>query len=271
MTEITFSIIIPCYNHGHYLLEAIESFSLSAYPFEFEVIVINDGSTETKTLEVLETLGKYGAKVIHSENGGPSKARNLGISQCKGKYILPLDSDNLVKPDYLIKAFQILENHPEISIVFSDCEIWGKEKTIRHVPAPKLLELVLHNQIDTCAVYRKRVWEELGGYDEFLSKKGLEDWEFWMAAFSKGFHFYHLPEPLFIYRVFDQSRTFQVANKNIDVILEYVYKKHWAMLLLAYKEIYAQNKDILLTKEYKIGKMLLSPIRKLLSKPIIHH
>jgi glycosyltransferase involved in cell wall biosynthesis len=262
MSEIAFSIIIPCYNHGQYLPEAIESFSRASYPFQFETIVINDGSTDIKTLEVLDLLSKGGVKVIHTENGGPSKARNIGIAQCRGKYILPLDSDNLAKPDYLLQSFKILESKPEISIVFSDCEVWGKEKTIRKVELPKIQEIVLHNQIDTCAVFRKEVWAELGGYDEFLSKKGLEDWEFWLAAFSKGFQFYHLSEPLFTYRVFDQSRTFQVANKNIDIILEHIYKKHWSTLLLAYKELYAQQKDLKLTKEYRLGKMVLSPIRK---------
>jgi glycosyltransferase involved in cell wall biosynthesis len=266
MSEIAFSIIIPCFNHGQYLPEAIASYSQVKYPFDIETIVINDGSTDQETIEVLKTISRDGIKVIHTENGGPSKARNIGIAQCKGKYILPLDSDNLAKPDYLLKSFQIMEKQPEISIVFSDCEVWDKEKYLRKVPFPQLEEIVLHSRLDTCAVYRKKVWNELGGYDEFLSKKGLEDWEFWMAAFSKGFQFYYIPEPLYVYRIFNQSRTFQVANKNVDLILEHVYKKHWPLLLKAYKQVYTQNKDIKLTKEFKLGKLLLSPIRKLLSK-----
>jgi glycosyltransferase involved in cell wall biosynthesis len=269
MSEIAFSIIIPCFNHGQYLIEAVESYNKASYPFLFETIIINDGSTDLKTLEVLDQLEKEGILVIHTENGGPSKARNIGISQCKGKYILPLDSDNLAKPDFLLKSFQIMENEQEISIVFSDCEVWDKEKYLRKVPFPQLEEIVLHSRLDTCAVYRKAVWNDVGGYDEFLSKKGLEDWEFWMSAFSKGFKFYHIPEPLYVYRIFNQSRTFQVANKNIDSILDHVYKKHWPLLLKAYKQVYAQNKDIKLTKEFKLGSFLLSPIRKILSKKSI--
>lgn len=265
MSEIAFSIIIPCFNHGQYLPEAIASYNQFKYPFEIETIVINDGSTDSETIEVLKKLSNDRIKVIHTENGGPSKARNIGIAQCNGKYILPLDSDNLAKPNYLLKSFEIMENKPDISIVFSDCEVWDKEKYLRKVPFPQLEEIVLHSRLDTCAVYRKTVWNEVGGYDEFLSKKGLEDWEFWLAAFSKGFQFYHIPEPLYVYRIFNQSRTFQVANKNLDLILDHVYKKHWPLLLKAYKQIYTQNRDIKLTKEFKVGKLLLSPIRKLFS------
>src|SRR5262245_16412104 len=102
------SIIIPCFNQGHFLKDALLSLEKCDKNL-FEIIIINDGSTDESTNRYLRELSDQGLHVIFQNNTGLGQARNNGIMEAKGKYILPLDSDNKIRPEYLIKAIEILE------------------------------------------------------------------------------------------------------------------------------------------------------------------
>src|ERR1700730_11658859 len=93
------SIIIPCYNQGHYLMEALDSIK-GINPGLLEVIIVNDGSTDPYTNELCKNLESQGWQVIWQDNKGLSAARNVGIRQASGNYILPLDADNKIRTEY---------------------------------------------------------------------------------------------------------------------------------------------------------------------------
>src|SRR4051812_30462131 len=102
MSEPVVSIIIPCYNSGKYLPEALDS--ISAYPDKgmYEVIIINDGSTDELTLSLLNNLQQNGEHIVlHQENKGPAAARNAGVKMAKAPYLLFLDSDNKIESNYI--------------------------------------------------------------------------------------------------------------------------------------------------------------------------
>ena len=210
------SIIIPCYNHGQYVREAISSVEKCTDKHLYEMIIVNDGSTDAFTIEEMGRLANDGYHVINQVNQGLGRTRNNGIKVAKGDYILPLDSDNRIRPEYIYESIKILDAHPEIAMVYGDAEFFG-DKSKRHIVGEfNLQNMMVENQIDACAVYRKSVWEAVGGYDEKMPIMGYEDWDMWMNMTFKQYKFHYVPEILFDYRVLGNSmlRSISVVNKK---------------------------------------------------------
>ncbi len=199
------SVIIPCYNQGSFLNEAIESVVWQTYQ-DWECIIVNDGSTDNTRDVALSLIEKYPDKRIYyleKENEGVAIARNFGISKSKGKYILPLDADDLIHPLFIEKTSTVLENNPTIHIVYTDVKHFGDQD--RFVPSQgwNLSNELFFNYIGITSLFRKELWDKVKGYKSGI---GFEDWEFWINAIENGFVGYHLPEPLFYYRVKQKSR-----------------------------------------------------------------
>jgi GT2 family glycosyltransferase len=125
-------------------------------------------------------------------NRGPGAAWNTGIRLAKGEFILPLDSDNRLRGVYLDEGVSLLKNNPSVGVVYADAEYFGERSGRWYVPDFNLLSLIRMNFIDACALYRKRLWENVGGYDERMLLMGLEDWDFWLRVTCHGV-------PLFIF------------------------------------------------------------------------
>jgi|SRR6185437_8435232 len=216
------SIVIPCYNQGHFIKEALQNIDKSLC----EVIIVNDGSTDVKTIEVLAGLEKEGYRVISQKNMGLGAARNNGIKVASGKYVLPLDSDNKIKPGYITEAVHILDNNEKINVVYADAEYFGDKQGMFQSGEFNLQRLMIENYIDACAVYRKSVWEELGGYDEKMPVMGYEDWDFWLriAFYKGGFNYIH--KPLFDYRYSNASMIRTVKTEDYEKVMNYVGKKY---------------------------------------------
>ena len=122
------SFIIPCYNQGNLIVETVMS-ALNQQYANIEVWVINDGSTDAATLEALKNL-PANVQQVSIENAGPSVARNLAVKQCKGKYIVPLDGDDLILPDTLEKAIPILESNESIAVVYGNNQLFGAKNEL---------------------------------------------------------------------------------------------------------------------------------------------
>src|SRR4051812_7446520 len=106
--DMLFSVVVPCYNHGNFIRNTIESINnIAGVPYE--IIIVDDGSTDKHTIDVLASLKAEGVNVITQQNAGPGAARNNAIKHAKGDYIIPLDSDDKIRPDYLLKAKEIFE------------------------------------------------------------------------------------------------------------------------------------------------------------------
>jgi glycosyltransferase involved in cell wall biosynthesis len=220
------SIIIPCYNHGAYIKEAIQSIKdCGEVPYKYEIIIVNDGSTQKETLDILQQVESEECFVLHQNNKGLGAARNQGVTISKGKYILPLDSDNKIFKPYLTNAIKILEKDHTISVVYGDAEFFG-EKTGRWVVGEyNLQKLMIGNFIDACAVFRKEMWEKLNGYDEKMPFMGLEDWDLWLRASFQGYKFYYLPEVCFKYRVLGNSMINSLSLEKGEILNDYLQKK----------------------------------------------
>jgi glycosyltransferase involved in cell wall biosynthesis len=216
MGEGKVSIVIPCYNHGVMLREALASVEQVRNANLLEVIIVDDGSSEAETTRILEEVGQAGRSVVAQSNWGLSAARNVGIRLAKGEFILPLDSDNRVRDAYLNEAASLLKDNPSLDVIYADAEYFGERNGRWHVPEFDLSSLIRANFIDACALYRKSLWEKVGGYDEQMLM-GLEDWDFWLRVALHGGSFVHLPQIGFDYRVREDSlsgRCFRISRKS---------------------------------------------------------
>ena len=227
--SVTVSIVIPCYNHGKYIQETIDSIDAQKINYPIEIIIVDDGSSDADTLQKLDDLKQFNYTIIHQTNGGPGKARNTGIEIAVGKYILPLDADNKLNPDYINKAVPLLEkNQADIvyaaPVFFGDTSIKNRQFKVRPFDD---LGLVTGNCADACAIFRKEVWAKNGGYDAFMPSYGFEDWDFWIAASKNNFVFHFINEKLYYYRIVQNSMISAFDNKERTVIIHrYLAKKH---------------------------------------------
>ncbi|TDE53941.1 glycosyltransferase [Flavobacterium sp. GT3P67] len=267
--NILVSIVIPCFNDAQYIEQAVNSALNQSYPYK-EIIVVDDGSNiETKA--VLQKLLPIITKLITQENQGQSTARNMGIREAKGEYILVLDSDDYFEPSFCEKAVLVLKD-TNIKIVACHIVRFNNEKKIdefRH-KGGDLSVLILNNQATGSVMFRKNDFIKIGGYDQ-LMRTGLEDWEFYIRILQNGGLFYIIKEPLFNYRMRSDSTTSK-ANLLKYELLNYIYTKH-RDLNIAYFDLFVghllyriEREEIEKIKntqrlEFKIGKAILKPFR----------
>uniref|UniRef100_UPI0040481146 glycosyltransferase family 2 protein n=1 Tax=Mariniflexile sp. TaxID=1979402 RepID=UPI0040481146 len=174
------SIIVPCYNQAQYLDEALESVLSQTYE-NWECIIVDDGSPDN-TNEIVQKWVEKEARFIYlkKENGGLSSARNAGISKANGEFILPLDADDKIGADYVTLAIEAFELDTSLKVVYCQAKMFGIEESIVGLKPFSLYDLSKKNMIFCSALYRKKEWEIVKGYDDRMIY-GLEDWEFWIA------------------------------------------------------------------------------------------
>lgn len=220
------SIIIPCFNQGSYINDALESLEKCDKSL-FETIIINDGSTDSYTNKILQDLSAQGFFVIFQKNMGLAEARNNGIKSAKGKYILPLDSDNKIRPEYLTQSLEVFEKYEDVAVVYGNAAYFGDKQGILKPGSFTLQRLMLRNYIDACAVIKKSIIEEAGYYDT-MRFMGLEDWDMWLRIAFANYKFHYIDQVLFDYRVSKKSMitelTFDIRKRN--AIEEYFLNKY---------------------------------------------
>lgn len=227
--KITISVIIPCFNHGHFLEDAIQSLSNQSFEGVIETLIVNDGSTDSYTLDKLDELSKRGYVVIQQTNQGLGSARNNGIKIAKGDYILLLDSDNKIAKNFIELGIKILSNLPEIGVVYGDVEYFGDKNGFEKIPEFDLLKILCGNYIDACSIVRKEVFFELGFYDTNREIMAYTDWDFWIRVGKSKWKFHHLNELTFYYRVSQNSMISEFQKeKGMQInAFRYIVNKHF--------------------------------------------
>lgn len=216
------SVIIPCYNGGSTIERAVNSVLNQSYS-DVELIVVNDGSNDQKTLEVLDALPSH-IQIIHQENKGLSAARNTGLKSAVGYYVLTLDSDDYLSPEFIEKSVKLIEKESGLAYVFSYINMFGEKKGVLERKYNYFVQL-FNNQLPYCLLMQKSLWEKMGGYDEKM-KLGYEDWEFNIRLGMNGYYGIELEEPLFNYYVSSAGMMKSMSDKNYISILRNIRKKH---------------------------------------------
>ncbi len=219
------SIIIPCYNDATFLNEAILSACNQTYP-NFEIILVDDGSTDEKTIDLINGLNIKNLKKFRIENSGPAYARNYGIHQAEGHYILPLDSDDLIEKSYLEKCIKIFENDGDVGIVYCKAKLIGQINNNWDLPNYSLSTMLVDNLIFVTSCFKKEDWERVGGFD-ISFKDGLEDYDFWLKIIELGKKVERIEEILFYYRIREGSRTKKfIEDKKLMFYYDNILHKH---------------------------------------------
>jgi|694.fasta_scaffold85580_3 glycosyltransferase involved in cell wall biosynthesis len=255
------SFIIPYYNAGETIQQTIDSIFNQDYD-NFDIWIVNDGSTDQQSIDKLKDFeGNFKIKILHQQNTGPSIARNNAIKQSNANFIIPIDSDDKILSYAISKSLAFFQEDSKIGVVYGDIKHFGLKNQIKFQQEFDIKRQLLWNQVALCTIIKKEVFDAVGYFDEELSKPGLEDWEFWIRVYERGWYFKKVDELLFEVRASQQSRTYQVANKNLTEIKRYVYQKHADILAREYERLYYDRKMFSETPDYKIGNLLLKPYR----------
>jgi GT2 family glycosyltransferase len=186
------SVIVPAYNVADYVAEALDSLLAQTMP-AFEVIIIDDGSTDDTADRIAPYLVDPRFRLIRQSNGGLSAARNRGIADARAPYIAMLDSDDRYRPGYLEAMLARVQAQPLVDFVTCDAQSFtdngpmGEIFSHRYAQAePITLEAVLAKQVHVfglCLV-RTAVMRSVGGYDEAL--RAAEDLDLWLRLLGAG-------------------------------------------------------------------------------------
>jgi glycosyltransferase involved in cell wall biosynthesis len=262
-TKPLVSIIIPCYNHGAFLQETIESVLKQTYQ-NFEIVVVNDGSPDVGTITLLKRAKWPKTQILHIENSGVSHARNIGIANSRGKYILPLDADDKLAESYLEKAVEILER-TDITVVTSQVQYFGKKKTVFRLPEYSLEGLMGQNLLVCTSMFRRKDFEQTSGFNVNM-KHGFEDWDFWLSLLKDGGKVHRIDEVLFYYRIRKNSRNASISLHEQATLRKQIYNNHIGLFssrffdpLLSFEYL-----NLYRSKEYRLGMLLLRPLRRVM-------
>jgi glycosyltransferase involved in cell wall biosynthesis len=200
------SVIIPCFNLGAFVAEAVESVLKQTFR-DYDVVLVDDGSTDPDTTARLDALAETpGVALVRSANRGLSAARNTGIKHSTGRYICALDADDRIRPEWLERSVAILESHPQFAFVSHWVQAFG-DRTFEWTPGRADLPALLdHNVFNGAALFRRTIVDTVGGFDESM-RDGCEDWEFWLRVLEQGFEGTIIPELLYEYRQRDDSMS----------------------------------------------------------------
>ena len=198
MESAKVSVIVPCYNLGEYLDEAVDSVLAQTFQ-DFEIVVVDDGSTDSGTRRLLASYARPRTRIVRSENRGLPAAKNLGLLHTQGPYVCMLDADDRLEPTLLEKSVAALEADPSIAFVSHWLRTFGDEAwewTPASCDAPAVLDV---NTVNGAALVRRSALEAVGGFDESM-RDGCEDWDIWLSLVEHGFRGAILAEVLFHYR-----------------------------------------------------------------------
>ena len=219
------SVIIPCFNDGIYLPETISKLKMQSTPAN-EIIIVNDGSTDAATIEILKQLEQDPLiQVLHKDNGRMSAARNFGVNHAKGDIIVTLDADDYFDPSFFRKGIEVLQNEPATGVVTSYIQYFGNRSGKAKPRGGNAFNFLFSNQCSACAMVRREAWDQIGGYDETM-KLGYEDWEFYIRMTKSKWNVYLIPEFLLYYRQTNKSTLANDTHPNRKKIIEYLLEKH---------------------------------------------
>jgi cellulose synthase/poly-beta-1,6-N-acetylglucosamine synthase-like glycosyltransferase len=220
------SVVIPIFNYGQQFEKTLQSVFQSTYK-NIEIIIVNDGSSDEYVLNKLNSLSEHpNIKIVNQKNSGPSEARNNGIKNSIGEFILPLDSDDKIEPEYIQSCVNILKRNKNISPVYCDTIHVGQIQGIEKRPEWSIDRLIQGPFIVNCSMFHKEAFEKCEGYDTALF--GWEDYDLWIRMGKNGYKGHRIPKPLFTYFHHEKDGTVStVANQNQSDLYKKIMDKNF--------------------------------------------
>ena len=221
------SVLMPCFNQGAFIHEAIESV-LAQTVLDAEIVVVDDGSTDADTVARLDALQTPRTTVLRTPNRGLPAARNLAAKHARGDVFCALDADDRLAPVWFERALTILDGRPELAVVSHWLQAFGDESWTWTPGSCELPALLARNTVNGAALVRRAAFEAVGGYDETM-RDGCEDWDFWLRLVERGFQGAIVPEVMFHYRrnASSMSRV-MISGDDYRRVLEQLVSRHEA-------------------------------------------
>jgi len=208
---VAVSIVITCYNLAHVIEKAIESALYQRFDKPYEIIVIDDCSTDDSHI-VLTRLAKEFPSLrllFNTKNLNTGPSRNKAIEIAKGEFIVSLDGDDKIHKRFLSELYPVIKADDNIGIVYSDFERFGDyPNLVARTYDYDLDKLLRHNYIPCCCLFRKEAWRKAGGYRNL---GGWEDYDLWIAISEVGYIGKRVPKVLFSYRQLKNNRAWRSA------------------------------------------------------------
>lgn len=219
------SVIVPLYNASAYIVEALDSVLASTYR-PLEIVVVDDGSKDD-SLSAVQAYAKDHpeVRVLHQENAGVSAARNHGIREAKGEYILPVDADDTIGTTYIEHAVEAMQDG--VRVVGCRAEFFGARTGEWKLPPFSHALLARKNMIPITSLFRKADWQQAGGFCE--EEIYREDWSFWISMMELGGTYVRLDEVGLYYRVLPVSRRSK-AKAQKRIIVDAINRLHPAYM-----------------------------------------
>jgi glycosyltransferase involved in cell wall biosynthesis len=199
------TVVIPCFNYGEHLAEAVRSVLDQTLP-NVEVIVVEGGSTDGVTPNIVGQLEESGLPrtrfLYRSEPHLTGDNRNFGIREARTEYICCLDADDAIRPQYLEVAAFFAKTYG-YDLVYPSAQAFGGHNLVWQLNDANAHTITEYNQVSTVAMFRKNAWEQVNGYRDFgrRTEYVAEDWEFWVRVLWAGSRAKCIPQPLHMYRV----------------------------------------------------------------------
>lgn len=275
MTTPLVSVIVPCFNQDQYLPEALDSVLAQTYN-NWECIIVNDGSPDnTEEIAKIYCNTDKRFKYIFKENGGLSSARNTGIRNSIGEYILPLDADDKISNTYLDLAIYSFMQNPDTKLVYCKAQFFGNESGEWQLNQYKYETLLFENIIFCSAIYKRADYNKTKGYNENMIY-GFEDWDFWLSLLSPNDIVYRIPEICFYYRkktnsMFDSITDDKCSFLNRQLVVNHheKYERYFPDILrlraitnrqeVTIIQLQSELISLKTSKAYQLGKFILKP------------
>jgi glycosyltransferase involved in cell wall biosynthesis len=215
------TVVISCFNYGEFLAEAVMSLSRQGGGAP-RIVVVDDGSTDPRTQQVLTELDD-GVEVVSQENQGASTARNAGLRRVETPYALILDADDRLAPGALRALSRALDARPEIGYAYGQIEFFGARSGVLTMPPFDPWRLMFRHIVGPTALVRQEVIDDTGGFDPTFSH--YEDWEIWVHALACDWRGLRVDEPMLEYRQHGRSK-FNADRANYREWFGRLRKKH---------------------------------------------
>jgi glycosyltransferase involved in cell wall biosynthesis len=228
---VTWNVVVVCHNYARYLQEAIHSVLLN--DADYVITIVDDASTD-ETPGICSQLRRqypWISVVRHDQNVEVSRARNSGVSHIDSLFVVLLDADDKIGPDYLYEAEQLLRSgydiaNPDAILFGSSSSRWPVPDTIS---LPMLLE---RNRVHCCAAFRRSYWAQVGGIDENMDN--WQDYDLWIRMAAQGARIRRLGGDHFYYRKHGKSKSTESARKR-EHLHAFLREKH--------SDLYAKHKS----------------------------
>jgi glycosyltransferase involved in cell wall biosynthesis len=241
------AVVVPCFNDGKYLREALASVSQQE---PCEVVVVDDGSRDPMTLDVLEELRMSGTMVVTQVNSGLGPARMTGVRNTTAPFIHPLDADDLLAPGALTLLADVLEARPEAGLAWGSYRSFGT--TSCYFPSAPDLDpwrITYLDEIPATCMIRRETIEQYGGWEH----TGYEDWDLWMRYAESGVVGIGLTEVTLLHRQHSAPRLYTTTLET--------HARHWLTLESRHMALFrARGRNRSLSSSPRSMKIALSVI-----------